>query len=580
MIRPRLLVLALVLVCAACATERDPAQRISDALVPDPPPPAELVLRGGRIVTMDPRRPEADALAARGGRIVAVGSAEAIAAHIGPETRVVELAPGQLAVPGLIDCHAHLLGIGAMQTQLDLTRTKSWAEIVALVAQAASAAQPGELIRGRGWHQDKWIEAPEPLVEGLPTHAALSAASPENPVLLTHASGHMTFANAKAMELAAVRASTPDPSGGTIVRDESGEPIGAFRETAAGLLGAAAEGAQPPDPRRLATLAIDEVLSKGVTTLHDAGSSFATIDVLRGMADRGELRCRLWVMVREPNDRLRSQLADYAIEGLGDDRLTVRAIKRGIDGALGSHGAWLLEPYADLPASAGLNTEAVPSIAETAAIAAQHEFQLCVHAIGDRANRETLDVFAATFRKHPERPDWRWRVEHAQHLHPLDVPRFAELEVIASMQGVHCTSDAPFVAERLGPERAESGAYVWRALLDAGALVVNGTDAPVEDVDPIACFFSSVTRELDDGSAFYPAQRMSRVEALRSYTIDAAYAGFEEDVKGSLEVGKLADVTVLSQDVLAVPDAALARTEVDYTIVGGRVEYERAAGSR
>src|SRR5437016_5441531 len=275
-------------------------------------------------------------------------------------------------------------------------------------------------------------------------------------------------------------------------------------------------------------------------------------------------------MIREENSKLAQDLSKYRIINFGDKRLTVRAIKRAIDGALGSRGAWLLEPYSDLPASTGLNTTPIEEIKETARLALAHGFQLCVHAIGDRANRETLNIFEESFRAHPEKKDLRWRIEHAQHLSAADIPRFAQLGVIASMQGIHCTSDAPFVTARLGAKRAEEGAYVWQKLMKSGALIANGTDAPVEDIDPIPTFYASVSRKLKDGSVFYPDQRMSRMEALRSYTIDAAYAGFDENIKGSLAVGKLADITVLSKDIMTVPEDQIPKAQVVYTIVGGK----------
>jgi predicted amidohydrolase YtcJ len=282
---------------------------------------------------------------------------------------------------------------------------------------------------------------------------------------------------------------------------------------------------------------------------------------------------RLWVMVRDDNALLRERLPAYRFDGLGHGFLSVRAIKRQIDGALGSRGAWLLAPYSDDPSTSGLNTEPVADIEETARIAIENGFQLCVHAIGDRANRETLDLFERAFRAHPAKKDLRWRIEHAQHLSPSDVPRFAQLGVIASMQGIHCVSDGSWVPARIGASRAEEGAYLWRTLIDSGAIVCNGTDVPVEDVDPIASFRASVTRTMADGSVFYPGQRMTRLEALRSYTVNAAYAGFEEPIKGSLAVGKLADVTVLTRDILTIPEGEIAGAKVAYTIVGGKVVY-------
>jgi predicted amidohydrolase YtcJ len=415
-------------------------------------------------------------------------------------------------------------------------------------------------------------------VEGFPTHESLSRVSPANPVLLTHASGHATFANAKAMDVSDVLPSTPDPAGGDIIRDAAGKPIGVFRETASALIRRGA--GEPPATaaeaaaraRRVLELASQEVVSKGVTSFQDAGSSLADVDLMKALIDEGRIANRLWVMLRAPNRDLAANLAKYRTIDHADGFLTVRAIKRSIDGALGPRGAWLLEPYADKPDATGHNTSTIEEIRETARLALEHGYQLCVHAIGDRANRETLDIFAAAFQGRDGKA-LRWRVEHAQHLHPDDIPRFGRLGVIASMQGVHCTSDAPYVIARLGRRRAEEGAYVWQKLMKAGATISNGTDAPVEDVDPIASYYATVSRRLADGSTFYPDQRLGRLEALKTYTINGAYAAFEEDSRGSLKVGKYADMVVLSKDILMIPEAEIPSAEAVHTIVGGKVRY-------
>ena len=536
--------------------------------------PVDVVLHNGKIITVDELHPEVQALGIRGDQIVVVGTNEEVDAYIGETTEVIDL-EGQLAVPGFIESHGHFLGVGNAQMQLSLMDVQNWEEIVAMVAAAVEEAQPGQLIRGRGWHQEKWNPLPERNVEGFPLHDQLSEVSPNNPVLLTHASGHATFANARAMEMSGITSATPDPDGGEILRDARGNPIGVFRETASRLLRGASADATPPDPRRQAELAVQEALAKGITSFQDAGSSFETVELLKNMVDDGSLGIRLWVMLRESNEALAARGKDYRMIGYGDNRLTVRAIKRSIDGALGSRGAWLLEPYSDSPESTGLNTTTPESISETAAWAIDNDFQLCVHAIGDRANRETLDLYQRTFEANPDKTDLRWRDEHTQHLHPDDIPRFAELGVIAAMQGVHCTSDGPYVVARLGEQRAAEGAYVWKSLIETGAVVANGTDAPVEDVSPIASYYATVSRRLADGSVFFPEQRLSRLEALKTYTINAAFAAFEEDIKGSLTVGKLADITVLSKDVMTIPEDEISSTEVAYTIVGGRVMYSR-----
>jgi predicted amidohydrolase YtcJ len=411
----------------------------------------------------------------------------------------------------------------------------------------------------------------------------LSEVSPENPVFLTHASGHASIVNARALELAEIDASTSDPPGGTIVRDESGDATGLLRETAQRLvdraIAHAQEGRTPEEveaeARRAVELAGEDALSKGVTSFHDAGSNFATIDFFKELEEEGALPIRLYVMVRrETNEAMDELLPRYKMLPEGNDFLTVRSIKRQVDGALGPHGAWLLEPYED-HASIGLNLEPLDDIMETARVAIKHGFQVNTHAIGDRGNREILDLYEAAFQEAGvEDADLRWRVEHAQHLHPDDVSRFAELGVIPSMQGIHCTSDGPWVFRRLGPERARSGAYLWRDLIDSGAVVNNGTDTPVEDIDPLASFYASVTREMADGEYFFPEQAMTREEALASYTINGAYSAFEEDVKGSLTPGKYADITVLSKDIMTVAAEEILSTEVIYTIVGGELRYE------
>jgi predicted amidohydrolase YtcJ len=546
--------------------------------------PADLVLRNGKIVTLNNASPVVQALAVRGDRITALGPDSAAARWIGPNTKVIDL-HGMLAIPGFIEGHGHFTGVGEFRMGLDLREARTWDDIVAQVGRAAKQAKPGEWIIGRGWHQSKWSQAPEPNVEGFPLHASLDKVSPNNPVLLTHASGHAAFVNGKALELAGVTAATPNPSGGEILKDSKGNPTGLLRERAQGVVSKAraeSEARRTPAERaevtnRAIKLAIDESLSKGITTFEDAGSPFATVDILKKMAENHELRMRIWMMLRVPNEQLGPKLDAYRTIGAGNNFFTVRAIKRQIDGALGSRGAWLLAPYTDSPNSSGLNTEDPADIRKTAELAIQHGYQLCVHAIGDRANREVLDIFEATFKAHPEKPgkELRWRIEHAQHLNAADIPRFGQLGVIAAMQGVHCTSDAPYVPLRLGAQRAEEGAYVWQKLMKSGAIVGNGTDAPVEDVSPLASFYASVSRKLKDGSVFYPDQRMSREEALKSYTWNNAYAAFEEQLKGSLETGKLADITVLSRDIMTIPEDQIPATDVVYTIVGGKVAFSR-----
>ncbi len=543
---------------------------------------ADLVLRDGHVVTMDSVRPEAEAVAVLGDRIMKVGTNREVSALIGPDTEVIDL-EGRLLIPGFIEGHGHFMGVGEARLNLDLTTARTWDDIVAMVAAAAEEAEPGEWILGRGWHQEKWDRVPADAVEGVPTHGRLSEVSPENPVMLTHASGHAALVNARAMELAGIDGAYRPPEGGEVVRDARGEPTGLLRENAQDPVGAArarSESGRTPEEReahfrRVVELAAEEALSKGVTTFHDAGAGFGTIDGFRELAEAGELPIRLYVMVRTSNAELEEHLPDYRMIGVGDHRLTVRSIKKQIDGALGAHGAWMLEPYTDMPRSTGLVLEPVQEIERTAELAMMHGFQLNTHAIGDRANREVLDIYERAYEANPDVQDPRWRIEHAQHLDPADLPRFAELGVIAAMQGIHATSDRPWVPTRLGEERTNKGAYRWQDLWQSGAVVTNGTDAPVEDVDPIPSFWATVARELPDGTVFDPDQRLNRQQALQTYTLNNAYAAFEEDLKGSISTGKLADLVILSKDIMAVPVDEIRDAEVDYTILGGKVVYQR-----
>ncbi|HUU01392.1 MAG TPA: amidohydrolase [Myxococcota bacterium] len=528
---------------------------------------ADLVLRGGVIITLDPARPTTEALAVRGDRITALGGSDEIEKYISSATTMIDLA-GRLVVPGFIEGHAHFMGLGESLMQLDLAAVRNFDEIAELVFQEAAGLQPGQWIQGHGWHQEKWERTPEPSVDGIPCNPRLNEAAPHNPVFLVHASGHMGLANAAAIETAGV-----DSADG-IFREEAMQAIfGAIQASRRSL------NKQESDAhhQRAAKLALRECLSKGITSFQDAGSSFEEIEFFKRLAEKDLLGLRLWVMISEDNPALEENLELYRIVSGGNKHLSVRAIKRHADGALGTHGAWLIEPYADLPASRGMNTTPLEEIARTARLAHEHGFQLCTHAIGDRACREVLDVYEKIFSQNPQANDLRWRIEHAQHLSALDVPRFARLGVTASMQGVHCVSDAPWVRKRLGEPRAREGAYAWRSLLDSGALLTNGSDAPVENVDPVAGFHALVTRRTRDGNVFFPQQRLTRSEALRACTLSAARAAFEENDKGSLEPGKLADMVILSHDIMSVPEDQILQTRIMLTILGGRVVYR--AGS-
>ncbi len=557
-----------------------------DPDIPDPslPDTADMVLLDGKVVTVDPELGEAEAVAIRGDRILAVGSSEEIRELVGPDTEVLEL-NGRLAIPGFIEGHGHFMGLGNARLTLDLSGTTSWNEIVELVAEAAETTPEGTWITGRGWHQERWDPAPENTYDGVPTHHDMSEVSPENPVLLTHASGHASFANARAMEEAGITAETPDPSGGTIIRDSEGQPTGFLRQAAQGpareALARFEEGMSEEERRNRSLQQVElagaEALEHGVTSFHDAGSDFATIDLFRELAEGGELPVRLYVAVRgESMDSMEASLANYRFIDHANPFLTVRAVKRAIDGALGTHGAWLLEPYSDNPETSGLPQTDPEDLRALAELVLDHGFQLNTHAIGDRGNREALNVYEEVLSENGSMvEDHRWRIEHAQHLHPDDIPRFGELGVIASMQGIHATSDGPWVEPRLGQTRAEWGAYVWRDLMDTGATICNGTDVPVEPISAIDSYYASVSRMTREGWRFYPDQAMDRMEALESYTINCAYAAFHENDLGSLTPGKLADIVILDQDILTIEEDLIPETRVDMTILNGEVRYRR-----
>ncbi|MGY6588696.1 MAG: amidohydrolase [Wenzhouxiangella sp.] len=575
---------ALALLTVACSPteppqDEAPATTASSATSDEG---ADLILTGGTVITVDADGSTASALAIRHGRILAVGDETEIASLAGPATQRIEL-NGRTVIPGFIEGHGHFLGLGESRLILDLQAVTEFDELIDQVAKAVAEAQPGEWILGRGWHQERWIDDGRARFDGVPRHDDLSAISPDNPMLLTHASGHASFANAQALALAGIDRDTADPEGGTIVRDDNGEATGFLRQ-AAQLKARRAHADSEADRTdeeiearflRQVELAGEEALRHGITSFHDQGASFDEIERLRRLSDAGQLPIRLHMAVRgESNEAMAERLADFRQVGDGNDFLTVRAIKRQIDGALGTHGAWMLAPYSDKPDTAGLPQTPIDSLRQTAEIALAQGFQLNTHAIGDRGAREALDLYEALFAEH-EASDLRWRIEHAQNLNPDEIPRFAELGVIASMQGIHATSDGPWVPQRIGEERARRGAYVWRALIDAEAVICNGTDVPVEPISAIASYHASVTRRMPNGEAFFPEQAMTRMEALKSYTINCAYAVFDEHRLGSLEVGKLADLVVLDRNPLEVDDDALADTRIDMTLVGGEIRFQR-----
>lgn len=544
---------------------------------------ADLIITNANIYAVDTVYTEATAIAVKDGLILQIGSDEDIKLLANEGTKTID-AQGQFIMPGFIEGHGHYSGLGYSLINLNFLTAKSWEDIVASVAKRAQEVKSGDWIIGRGWHQEKWDSIPKQNVYKYPFHYSLSEVSPDNPVILYHASGHSLYANKKAMDLVGISKETANPLGGEIVRNSDGEAIGVFEERAMSLFADKYDAYMASlDQKQLDSiwheairLAEQECLKKGITSFQDAGSKFDELNKYEKLALENKMQVRLWAMARHPAEELEGQVSKYKKVDVGNRFYTCNAIKSEVDGALGAFGAWLLESYSDKPGFKGQNTTDIYDVKKIADMAIANDMQFCVHAIGDRANRVVLDIYEGVMAQHPEKTDLRWRIEHAQHLNPADIPRFAKSKIIASMQGIHCTSDAPFVVKRLGTERAQLGAYAWRSLLDNGVVVANGTDAPVENVDPIKSFYASVTRKREDtGLTFFTEQKMTRAEAIYSYTLGNAFAAFEDHFKGSIRPGKVADFVILSNDLIKCSDEEILQTKVLYTITDGKIRYSK-----
>ena len=537
---------------------------------------ADLVVTNARVYTSDVNRPIAEALAVRSGRIAFVGSNRGALALAGPRTERLDVA-GKTVIAGMVDAHAHLLGLGQALRTVDLVGTRSYDDVIARVAERAKTARPGEWIRGRGWDQNDWADT------RFPTHGALSRAVPNNPVYLTRVDGHAALVNAKALELAQVTAATPDPSGGRFIRDSGGagganNPTGVLIDNAQGVVSRVIPAASRAELREQTLAAIAEANRWGLTGIHDAGVGPEGIAVYEDLAKEGRYNLRNYVMIRSSDSVLDAFMRRGPQKALYDGRLWMRAIKISADGALGSRGAALLEPYSDDPGNTGLITTPPERIKSVAVRALRAGFQVNVHAIGDRANRIVLDQFEAALREVPT-ADHRFRIEHAQILRYQDIPRFAQLDVIPSMQGSHQTSDMYWVPNRLGWARAQ-GAYAWRSLLNTGVVIPNGSDFPVEAVNPLISFHSFVTRQDADNfppGGWMPEQRTTRQEALLSITLWPAYAAFMENESGTLTAGKYADFVVLDRDIMTVALEEILGTRVLMTVLGGKAVYKHEA---
>ncbi len=522
---------------------------------------AELAITNARIYTVNPRQPRAFAMAVRAGKIVAIG--DDVSRLVGPSTKVID-AHGLAVLPGLIDSHGHVRALGTALETLDLRGIKSEREIAAKVRDAAAQAKPGEWILGRAWDQNLWA------VKEFPTAKSISDAAPNNPVALTRVDGHAIWANRKALELADVNGATKDPQGGRVMRDASGVPAGVLLDNAQVLVSQKIPEPSPEQIERRILRALTECARLGMTTVHDAGVPQSDIDAYHSLVAKGLLPVRVYAMIAGKSAALDPWLARGPELG---DYLTVRSIKLVADGALGSRGAAMLQPYADDPANRGLLILDRAAIRAVAAKAVAKGFQVNTHAIGDAANRAALDAYADVL-KGPN--DKRFRVEHAQIVAPEDFAKFRKYSVLASMQPTHATSDMPWAADRVGPARIQ-GAYAWQTLMKLGVHLPSGSDFPVENPNPIWGFYSAVTREDHDAmpaGGWFPTQKMTREEALRSWTIEGAYAAFQEKSKGSLETGKLADFIMLSDDVMTIPEASIWKTHVKLTVLSGKIVYQ------
>jgi hypothetical protein len=535
---------------------------------------ADTVYLNGNIYTVDEDFTVASAAAIKDGRFVFVGSDQDANDYIGEATKVINI-NGKTVLPGLIDSHLHYSGVGTRLLQID-TFWKPKQEILDAIAKAYKTAKPGEWIRGRGWNQEVW----DPAV--FPTKEDLDAVAPDIPVVITRTCGHATWVNSKALEIGGITKDTPDPVGGEILRDEQGEPTGILTDQAQPLISNHIPDFSEREYLEAMKLAQEELLSFGITSAHDAGSNEAAIGHMKQLYETGDLKVRLYVMARVEGRPTPAELIEGLREfyeigpriGLYDNRLTIRSIKLSLDGSLGARSAWMLEEYSDRPGHMGngkLSDEELYAIVKEAREAG---FQVNSHCIGDACNHQALDIYEKVLEEMPD-PNNRYRIEHSQIVALEDIPRFAQLGVLPSMQAVHATSDKNMAEDRVGPERIK-GSYAWRKFIDSGSIIPNGTDAPVELVNPYHGLYASVTRMDRDGEpegGWYAEECMTREEALRSYTIWGAYGAFEEDIKGSIEVGKLADFVVIDRDYMKCPAEEIKDINALRTVLGGETVY-------
>jgi predicted amidohydrolase YtcJ len=534
---------------------------------------ADALFINGNVYTVNERQPRAEAVAVKAGKIIFVGSNKDAKAYQGKSTRVIDLR-GNTVVPGLTDSHYHLAGVGARELNLNLEGAGSLEEFLARVKQRVDRAKPGEWITGRGWIETFW----KPPV--FPTRWDLDKITPNNPVYLTRADGHGVVVNSAAIKLAGVNKDTPNPFGGEIMKDkQTGEPNGMFLDRASGLIASHIPRGDDNAEQEI-LVAVKRSVELGWCEIQNAGSSYAEVALLKKLYGEGKIKLRIYESIRGPGADAQRLLTEGPILGAYGDRLTVRHIKVTLDGALGSKGAALLEPYSDYD-TAGFLTQKEEVIVPMLEQALRKGIQVETHAIGDRANRTILDWYEKAMKAVPPEQrrvrEPRWRVEHAQIVNPADIPRFAKLGVIPSMQPSHAIGDLHFAPSRLGIKRLD-GAYAWQSFIKSGSIIAGGSDAPVERGEPMIEFYAAVARKDQNGysgEGWHPEQAVSRDQALKMFTLWAAYAAFEEHLKGSIEAGKLADLTVLSADIMRIPEPEILKTRCVMTVIGGEVVYER-----
>lgn len=535
---------------------------------------ATIVLYNAVVYTVDPQRPTAQAIAIRGNTIVGVGTTEEIRSGF-RSGREIDV-KGMPVYPGFTDAHAHLESLGALLVNLNLYGTKSVEEIRARAAERVAELPEGAWLRGRSWDQNDWPE------KAFPTHQMLDDITGDHPAYLVRIDGHAAWVNKRALQLANVTRDTPDPPGGSIIRDDGGNPTGVLIDNAMDLVNSIVPAPSREERVEAVKTAIEECLSVGLTAVHDMGVDDELIGIYKSLIEQGAFPFRVSAAIGGTGSTWSRYLQRGPEVGTGGGRLTVRALKLYADGALGSRGAALIEPYEDDPGNRGLTVTSADELKAAAADALRRGFQVCTHAIGDRANHIVLNVYEEVFRGNTDGKNSRFRVEHAQLVDRADIGRFKPLGVLPSMQPTHCTSDMYWAEKRVGPERIK-GAYAWRSLLDAGNIIPGGSDFPVEAPPPLYGFYAAITRQDHEQwpeGGWYPEERMTREEALKAFTIWAAYAAFEEKVRGTISVGKLADIVVLSNDIMTCDPVDILSTKVLYTLVDGEIVYSSAEGDK